>query len=319
MNRFFKKQVVILTKELLSQIPFSSIFDYAEVFFEKKEPYALSDKNLQEQISFLKKTFLFDTEYVKSHNPNFFSIRNKKTGSSIQFSNRLATKGEFRGWRLRRFLNIERINNPYRSLYEVITRGITDPKHSDRAIMLKKTITGESAQAFFDDALTEDHFELYLVISMYLLNKKISEKKITQLKAQDELWDEINLTKILEKTKSLSEKNIISVLKITQGMQLQFAGPGYQHEAVKNALDKLNKKIVGALIDYIEIGNKWDFIVQVNQAMYQAKFLLGTHPHAVNEFSQLNYSLDSFINTLWDESEIGSLKDFQIEPTQRIF
>lgn len=301
MKESFKEEVIILTKELLSQIPFNTIYDYADVFFEKPKPLRWGDKEIQEQINFLKNTKLSEMEYESDNSSDFFLIRNRKTGQSAQFSNRLSTRGEFRASRFRLFLNTEKINNPSQSLYNAICQGIANPKYSNRIMFLKTAITGRSAEAFYDDAISKKHFDLYLSIIMYLLNKKVINKKITSSNVLTEIWEGIEIKKVLEQTLVWSRQEIADIVIITQRMVDQFSGPGYRHTEAKIAAENLHRTIVNALANYIQDGNKLDIAEAFGKVIDETSNVLGTHPHSLGVFPRIIQLLSEFVQTLKPE------------------
>lgn len=297
MNQF-KEQIIIVTKDLLSQIPFNTIYDYADIFFDMP-PSTVSDKEtLKNQINFLKKTKLSDIGYEKIDAIDFFLICNKKTNESIQFSNRSPTKGEFRASKLRFFLNMEKINNPWQSLYEVITKGIRNLKYSDRVSILKTTVSGESAQAFFDESIAENHFELYILLVMHLFNKKIIRGEINSLSSLDEKWAGIDLKLILEKTEILAKQGIIELLKIIESMIIHFSGPGNHPLHAKEISEALNNEVINALAEYMITENKLNLNTRIHFAINRTKIGLNSDPHLLTLFYKLDYAFRRFRNTL---------------------
>lgn len=209
-----KDDVIRMTKSMLPQIPFNTIYSYADNLFDLKE-VAFEDQSVQQQVDFLKKTKLSDIEYSNTHKSDFFTMTNHSTGESIQVSNRMSSRGELRGEKLRELLNQRKQENPDEVVYDTITRAIKTAECSDMVTMLRGTVSrGEGAKTIYGIPMTEEHFELFTAMLLGKIQEKIQNKTLENNlepkdirdseELQERIWKGIDIDAIYEATKNLT-------------------------------------------------------------------------------------------------------------------
>lgn len=217
-----KDYVITMTKSMLPQIPFNTIYSYADNLFDLKE-VAFEDPSVQKQVDFLKKTKLSDIEYSNTDKSDFFTMTNRLTGESIQVSNRMSSRGELRGEKLRELLNQRKQENPDEVVYDTITRAIKTAECSDIVTMLRGTVftmlrgtvsRGEGAEITYGIPMTEEHFELFTAMLLGKIQEKIQNKTLENNlepkdirdseELQERIWKGIDIDAIYEATKNLT-------------------------------------------------------------------------------------------------------------------
>lgn len=173
-----KDDVIRMSKSLLLEIPFNTIYSYADNLFDLIE-LNFEDPSLQTQVDFLKKTKLSDIEYSNTDKEDFFTMKNCLTNESIEVSNRMSSRGELRGEKLRELLNQRAKENSDEVAYDTITRAIKSLECSDIVTMLRAVVsTGDSAKITYGTPMTEEHFELFTAILLGKVQEKIQNKTL---------------------------------------------------------------------------------------------------------------------------------------------
>lgn len=231
-NSKLKTAVINISKNMLSEIPFNTIYSYADNLFDKKE-VPFGDKSIQKEVDFLQKTKLSDIEYDNTDNAHFFTIKNRNTGETIEVSNRQSSRGELRGENLRNLLENEKQQTPDESAYEIITRAVKTPRYSDMIKMFEGSVVGDNASMAYDgESMSKEHFDLFVAILLDRVNGKITNKTIesnldpksirNDPKINDEIWKGINLNKIFDTTKAIDTN-----LKKIKEKSIELTSRGY--------------------------------------------------------------------------------------------
>lgn len=209
-----KDDVIKATKSMLPQIPFNTIYSYADNLFDSAEvPFGAP--SIQRQVDFLKKTKLSDIEYSNTDKADFFTITNRLTDESIQVSNRMSSRGELRGEKLRELLNQRKQEKPDEVVYDTITRAIKTAECSDMVTMLRGAFSrGEGAKITYGTPMTEEHFELFTAMLLGKIQEKIQNKILENnlepkeirdsKKLQERIWKGIDIDAIYEATQNLT-------------------------------------------------------------------------------------------------------------------
>lgn len=209
-----KDDVITMTKSMLPQIPFNTIYSYADILFDLPE-VPFEDPSIQRQVDFLKKTKLSDIEYSNTDKADFFTITNRLTDESIQVSNRMPSRGELRGEKLRELLNQRKQEKPDEVVYDTITRAIKTAECSDMVTMLRGAVSrGEVAKITYGTPMTEEHFELFTAMLLGKIQEKIQNKILENnlepkeirdsKKLQERIWKGIDIDAIYEATQNLT-------------------------------------------------------------------------------------------------------------------
>jgi len=224
------------------------VYSYADNLFDLRE-VAFEDPAVQTQVDFLKKTKLSDIEYSDTDKTDFFIMTNSLTGESIQVSNRISSRGELRGEKLRELLNQRKQENPDEVAYDTITRAIKTAECSDMVTMLRGSFsTGESAKIVYGTPMTEEHFELFTAMLLGKIQQKIQNKALENnlepkdirdnKELQKRIWEGIDIDAIYEATQNLT----VNFQKIkAKGDEL--SNHGYS-KAAEAALDLYSKLTV---------------------------------------------------------------------------
>jgi hypothetical protein len=240
-NMNLKDDVIRTTKNMLPQIPFNTIYSYADNLFDLKE-LPFEDPSLQIQVDFLKKTKLSNIEYSNTDKNKFFTMTNRMTGESIQVSNRMSSRGELRGEKLRELLNHRKQEHPDEVAYDTITRAIKTAECSDMVTMLRAAFSrGEDAKTTYGTPMTEEHFELFTAMVLGKLQEKIQNKTLENnlepkdirdsKELQERIWKGIDIDAIYEATQNLT----VNFQKIKEKGE-ELSNHGYS-KAAKAALD----------------------------------------------------------------------------------
>lgn len=209
-----KDDVIRMSKSMLPQIPFNTIYSYADNLFDLRE-VAFEDPSVQTQVGFLKKTKLSDIKYSNTDKDDFFTMTNCLTNESIQVSNRMSSHEELRGEKLRELLNQRKQENPDEVAYDTITKAITTAECSDMVTMLRGAVSrGEGPQMSYGTPMTEEHFELFTAILLGKIKEKIQNKtlennlepkEIRDSEAlRERIWEGIDIDAIYEATQNLT-------------------------------------------------------------------------------------------------------------------
>lgn len=208
-----KDSVINMSKSMLQEIPFNTIYSYADNLFDLKE-VAFKDPSVQTQVDFLKKTKLSDIEYSNTDKDDFFTMKNCSTGESIQVSNRMSTREELRGEKLRELLNQRKQEHPDEVAYDTITRTIKTAECSDMVAVLRSAVVGDGAKITYGTSMTDEHFKLFTTMLLGKIQEKIQNKTLeNNLEAKDirdskelqeKIWKGIDIDAIYETTKNLT-------------------------------------------------------------------------------------------------------------------
>lgn len=209
-----KDHVIEITKEVLAQIPFNTIYSYADILFDLKE-VSFGHESIQKQVDFFKKTKLSEIEYSNTDEDKSFTMTNYSTGESIQVSNRMSSRGELRGEKLREFLNQLKQKNPDEVVYNTITRAIKTAEYSDVVAMLRGRLCGESAKDTYGTPMTKEHFDLFTAMLLGKIQEKIQNKTLEnnlepkEIRGGEELqkriWKGIDIDSIYDATQNLTD------------------------------------------------------------------------------------------------------------------
>ena len=213
-NQMLKDDVIRMSKTILSQIPFNTIYSYADNLFDLQE-VPFNDPSIQKQIDLLKSTKLSDIEYLDIDKLDFFTMTNLLTGEAIQVSNRMSSRGELRGEKLRDFLNQQKQETPNEVAYDTITRAIRTAECSDMVTMLKGTVSsGEGAKITYGTPISNEHFELFTSMLLVKVQEKIQNKELTDtleprtirddIELHEEIWKGIDIVGIYDATQALT-------------------------------------------------------------------------------------------------------------------
>jgi hypothetical protein len=213
-NQILKNDVISMAKIMLPQTPFNTIYSYADNLFDLKE-LPFNDPSIQKQVDFLKNAKLSDIEYSGTDKADFFTMRNRSTGDSIQVSNRASTRGELRGEKLRDLLDQQRQKSPDEVAFNTITRAIRTAESSDMYTMLKGAVSSsEGAKQTYGTPMSNEHFELFTAMLLGKVHEKIKNELLAdnlEPKAirqdstlQDKIWDGIDVAAIYDATEALA-------------------------------------------------------------------------------------------------------------------
>ncbi|OGV28930.1 MAG: hypothetical protein A3E88_02540 [Legionellales bacterium RIFCSPHIGHO2_12_FULL_35_11] len=247
-DEILKKDVIIVSKDMLLEIPFNTIYSYANNLFDLKE-LVFADPSIQTQVDFFKKTKLSEIEYSNTDKNDFFTMTNYSTGESIQVSNRMSSRGELRGEKLRELLDQRKQENPDEVAYDTITRAIKTAECSDMVTMLRRAVSkGECAEKNYIHPMTEEHFELFTAMLLGKIQEKIQNKTLKNNLEPKDIRDSEVLQKII-----LKGIDIGAIYDVTQILTVNFqeikekgeelSNRGYL-KAAKAALDLYSNLIV---------------------------------------------------------------------------
>jgi len=207
-----KEHAITMAKNMLGELPFNTVFSYADNLFDKQEVF-FGDASIKAEVDFLKNTKLSDLEYENTDAPGFFTMKNRVTGESIQVSNRESSRGELRGEVLRDHLDKQCQITPDQMAYDTITSAIRTAEYSDMVTMLKGSLSGGGAKLLYPQPMSEDHFALYTKILLARLNEKIATQQIkSDLEPQnirrnpelmEEVWKGIDAASIFDASQAL--------------------------------------------------------------------------------------------------------------------
>jgi hypothetical protein len=172
-----KDDVIGMFKSTLLEIPFNTIYSYADILFDLRE-LNFEDSSLKKQVDFLKKTKLSEIEYLNTDKEDFFTMKNSFTNESIEFSNRMSSLGELRGKKLRELLNQRVKENSNEFAYDTITRAIKSPEFSMVTMLRDVLYKGDIAKINYGTQMTEEHFELFTAILLGKVQEKIQNKTL---------------------------------------------------------------------------------------------------------------------------------------------
>lgn len=253
-----KQDVIDVSKQILAEIPFNTIYSYADILFDAKKTH-FGASSIQNQIDFLKNTTLSDIDYSDIEKNDFFTIKNCRTGKSIRVSNRRATNAELRAHILRALLEQKKQENPNNNLYDAITGALRTAKFSGPVTLLRRRFTlSEDVDENDDPRMSKEHFDLFITILLDSVKEKIKHKTLEEnlepkcIRDSEELlnkiWDGIDVDAIYDATGALTD--IFQAIK-HKADNLQ--SRGYQSEANlayqlhKNLMDRGARLIAGKL------------------------------------------------------------------------
>ncbi len=199
-NEMLKGDIIYGVKNILSQIPFNTIYSYADTIFDLKA-VRFNDNSILAQAEFLKNTKLSDLEYSNTHQP-FFTMTNRSTGESIEVSNRNSSRQEIRGKNLRDLLDLRKAQAPNELACDTITKILRSPEYSDAIASFK--------YALADKPISEEHFDLFIATLLGKIQEKIKAKVIKndldpldirdKDDLQDKIWEGIDVESIYDAT-----------------------------------------------------------------------------------------------------------------------
>lgn len=235
-----------LSKQI-SRALFMTVEDMKTVFFEKDASNPPFDK----VISFLKTTKLEDILFENESYGRYFTIKNKATGESVDFSNRNPRVGEFRSFKLRHFLKKKQKEDGSKSIYEALSDEIIHPRYADVVIGLKEPMTLSTS---FGKPMLPQQFDFLVRAQAQLIQNKINKNKSrwqgiteSQIDENQGLRDELLKDVLLEDIYDLSWK-----LRDIPGVQKFWS----ELQAIENKRDDLfnegHYEISEILDDYIE-------------------------------------------------------------------
>lgn len=211
-----KSDAIKMFKTMLPQIPFNTVYSYADILFDLRNELFFNDPAIQKQVDFFKNTKLSEMVYFNTEKPDFFTVTNSTTGESIQISNRLSTRGELRGEKLRSILEQQKKENPDELMLDAITRTIRTLDCSDMGAMLRGALSqGEAAQEIYGTSMSEGHFNLLTELLLtkvkdkmenHALEANLEPKNIRDnQELQKEIWSGIDVSGLYDATKALTE------------------------------------------------------------------------------------------------------------------
>ena len=216
MSNLLKETAIRLARSMLAQIPFNTIYSYADNLFDIPE-LPNNDPKLSQQVAFLKTTQLHQVNYDNLDSQSKFIIRNKDTGEEIQISNRGSSRGEIRGAVLRSVISSELESAPYQTLFELISNAVKSPEYSDMLTMMRGALTGPTAQMSYDGAeMSQAHFDIFSKAVIVSINNKIRSGSLDEnlnprdIRQSDELKERIfsgiDVPALYETSKVLAER-----------------------------------------------------------------------------------------------------------------
>lgn len=228
-------------KIMLAEIPFSTIYSYADVLFDLPE-LLFNDSMINQQIDFLKNSKLKDLDFLNTDDPHFFTLQNNITQDSIQVSNRQPTRGELRAEKLRHLIMIQEEKDPEEYVYHTITTAIRTANYSDMVTMLKASVsTGENTKEMYNSPMDENHFDLFVSILLAKIELKIKNHTLrsdfepkdirNSNELQELIWSGIDVNLIYD-----ASQLITNTLCIIQSKAIDLEKRGY-HKANECTLD----------------------------------------------------------------------------------
>ncbi len=270
MTNYLKETAVLLASTMLIEIPFNSIYSYADNLFDLPE-MKLGDLKLDEQIKFLQATTLAQVEYDNLDDEALFTINNKHNGSSIKLSNRGSSRNEIRGEVLRSIIRNEKKSNPNQTLYDLISTAVKSPKYSDSIVMMRGSLVGKTAMMTVKKSMTNEHFDLFVNMILGSINKKIKTRVISPLinpldirrneDIRTNIIKDIHFENGFELTRTLTEHNSFHELSFSILQNLIFL---QTHQQLLPSLMNLNIKM-SELKDKAKNLRLENYLVESNQ------------------------------------------------------
>ena len=236
MPRQLKNAVINQARSMLAEIPFNTVYSYADNLFDKEE-MNIDDPRLDKEVDFLKTTRLANLSFEDTTNQTFFTMKNNLTSESIQVSNRESSRGEIRGEILRNILNKEKISHSNETIFDVITNALKHPDHSDALAIFKCNVVGHNATLHFNESMEEEHFVFFSRILLNMISEKIENEiipsNINPKNIRDDenvrnmIWEGIYLEGIYDVTYQFDKD-----LEQIQNKSLELRQRGYTVEAV---------------------------------------------------------------------------------------
>jgi|GEM_PF-4606036 len=205
-----KRDFVNSSKAVLPLIAFASVHNYVDTIFDRKR-----SKITEQELAFLNSTKLKDISFENTEDL-FFTIKNNKTGETIQIANRTPENKEFRGSNIRNYLETEKAHRPDETLLNSLNKAVKTPDYSDLYNLTKSYLTGEAAQKTYRSKMTEEHFTLFSKIVLQRIGEKIANGEFPSdltvqeveynAELQTKIWEGIDLNFIYDATKNFTEK-----------------------------------------------------------------------------------------------------------------
>lgn len=249
-----KNSAISLAKTMLPQIRFNSIYAYADNLFDKQE-VPFGDPSIQTEIDFLKNTKLEDLEFENTESPKFFTMRNKRTGESIEVSNRESSKGELRGRILRQYLQSKTEEHGEQTAYDIISHAVKSPVYSDMIAMMRGALCMEEVRMMGSEPMHQEHFNLFITVLLDKIDEKIRNGEIPAVEPkqirdapelQEQIWKGIDIAQIYEYTapkyNELSQFNAAMEQLQEKATSLKLQGHTKASEEVSDIYAQLSAK-----------------------------------------------------------------------------
>lgn len=297
-----KEDAINMVKSMLGEIPFNTLYSYADNLFDLKE-LPNNDPQLASQIAFLKKTSLQDISFEDINDPLLFTIRNNTTQESIQVSNRSCTRGELRGDLLRKLIEEQREIMSTQTAYECISSAIKNPTYSDMVTMIKGSFSGNTAQQNYGQVMDVKQLDLFIRTLLSAVNQKIAEQKLPfdlepssirrDTELQKRVWEDIDVAQIYDRT----ELFIQTLQQPIQQLYEKISKLAENEPKAAEAVQKLHEELSQQANDYInqKIGTK-QFSHNCIQLINEAQ--KGELKNHTSILASIFHSLSKVLNTL---------------------
>lgn len=215
-------------KAILPHAFLADVEGYSQYLFADRD-VTFDNEAIEADIAFLKNTSLSELDYSINLKPDSliidsFTLDNHKTGQSITVSD--AQEGGSLKWGfILRQLKAGKENQPAESAYDAMNQLIRSPVHSSVIASLKRSFTQG------DDAMSEDHFNLFTALLHAKINDKITPQTIPGTEASKDakerfaqhLWEGIDVAAIYDASES-----IVANLKRIDSMSTDLKNRGHQ-------------------------------------------------------------------------------------------
>lgn len=313
--QMLKTDAIRSAKIMLPQIPLNTIYSYADNFFESPE-LPVNDPSIQKQIDFFRSTKLSNITYSNTDAPDFFTITNQLTGDSIQISNRMSSRGELRGQKLRNLLDEKMLEAPNELTYDTITKAIKGVEHSDMITMLRKDLC-ESSKYKYGTSMSEEHFNLFIVVLLMKLEERIQINQMgnteprdirNNSKLQEKIWEGIDVDAIYDGTYLLAAQ--MPMVNISERI------PDLNLQQIKENFQKINVYLQQIKENFHDINTYFEQIETIAQ-----KFSAEGYHKAAEAASELYNTLTDQKQSLFEGKitleEFGNNCDQLIETAQK--
>jgi hypothetical protein len=217
-----------ITLEVLLQAYFAKISDYQDTLFDFEGKHPGEKEDLAKNIAFLRALPLSDMEFEGTERDDFFQIKNKKTGETINVSNRGSSRAELRSQLLRDYLTKAKEENSSQTAYDVLVKILDNPLKTDAFLVARTLIPTDDPKRLVKKAPTPAMPTTQFPLFSRLLVDKIQDTveaqgiKRAQYTSNDIMHDKGGLgTKLKE---SIDTESLYKVTKVFSPLIERLAG-----------------------------------------------------------------------------------------------